>query len=373
MNVVMITGGQLIAYFVATAFSGVPDGWRYMMGLSAIPAIIQLIGMPFLPESPRYMLLHGREKEALKVTRSIYGGDKEPNSEMWAQQEVDQVKASIAETSGVSFSELLAESKTPLMIACMLQALQQLTGFNTAMYYSATILKMAGFRNPSDAIGFSILVAGTNMVLTLVALMFIDRVGRRRMLVWTVAGVVIGLALLGISFSMLSGFIPYQEDCSGYGNHCGACLADDRCMFLNEQCQKQVQELIKGAVQQCPGGKSGGWFALASLVFYVAMYALGLGNVPWLLQSEIFTPRLRGLAGGIATSVNWVSNLIIAITFLSLTQAITAAGTFWMYGLIGVIGWCLVYKMVPETKGKSLEEIQEMFSRQRKDRASGNK
>jgi SP family myo-inositol transporter-like MFS transporter 13 len=214
---------------------------------------------------------------------------------------------------------------------------------------------MAGFRDTA-ALGFSVSVAATNMVMTVVALKLVDRVGRRTILLVTVVGVSISLIVLGSAFALLLGVTPYQSECGGYSSHCGLCLLDDRCAFSNGTCTVKNALL---ATSTCSDNR--GWFALFALVAYVAMYALGLGNVPWLIQSEIFSPRLRGKAGGIATSVNWVSNLLVATTFLSLTRTITVAGTFWLYGGISLVGWIFIYALVPETKGKGLEEIHNLF------------
>jgi len=361
----MITGGQLVAYLVSMAFSGVPQGWRWMMGLSGLPALIQLIGLPFLPESPRFLFRHGKKEQARVVLGKILGSS-DPEG-VRATIELNAIDNSLKETSGASYRDLLRqENRRPLIIACGLQALQQLSGFNTAMYYSATILKMAGFRDPKNAINFSLLIAGTNMLMTLVALKIIDRLGRRSILLYTVMGMVLGLVLLGFSFFMLTGLTVYQEQCQGYGANCGACLSDDRCGFVDGSCFPKTSLGLLSSEESCPQSKEGGWFALGSLVLYVAMFALGLGNVPWLIQSEVFGPRVCGKAGGVATSVNWVGNLVVSITFLSLTRAITSAGTFWLYAGISLMGWVFILLMVPETKGKSLEEIQALFRRQEK-------
>ena len=366
VNVLLITGGQLAAYIVSVCLASVPNGWRIMMGLAAIPAAIQLIGMPLLPESPRYLFAKGDRDGARKILQRIYGVRNDPDGSR-VEAELDSIDCALKETQGASYRDLFKrENRIPLIIACGLQALQQFTGFNTAMYYSAAILKMAGFKEAKDAVAFSLLVAATNFIVTIVALKIIDRVGRRKILLYTVALMTCGLVLLGVAFALLSGLTSYQTDCSGYGSHCGACNSDDRCIFTSSATcvAKNAFPSVNLAAQvavTCPGSKEYGWFALASLVFYVASYALGLGNTPWLIQSEIFTAKLRGKAGGIATATNWTSNLIVSITFLSLTQAISAAGTFWLYAGVGVLGWLFVWKLVPETKGKSLEEIRMLF------------
>jgi SP family myo-inositol transporter-like MFS transporter 13 len=275
-------------------------------------------------------------------------------------------------TAGTTYADLFRpQYRHSLIVACGLQAFQQLSGFNTAMYYSASILRMSGFRDKQSAVTFSILVAATNMLMTLVAIRYVDRVGRRRILLYTIMTMTLGLLLLGMALAFLLGLRPYQTDCSSY-LHCGSCVADDRCAYVAplDRCLPHDQVLLSDTLShndnpknlpigalQCENTAGWSWFALAALVFYVASYALGLGNVPWLIQSELFPLALRGRAGGVATSVNWLGNLIISVSFLSLTHAITAAGTFWLYASLGVIAWWFVWHYVPETAGRTLEEL----------------
>ncbi|RKP27944.1 general substrate transporter, partial [Syncephalis pseudoplumigaleata] len=366
MNVLMITGGQLVAYCVSAGLSGVPNGWRIMFGIAGVPPIIQLVGMPFLPESPRYLLRRKRGSPAdntaaarRMLTRRI---------DRHVEAELEAIEQAAILTAGTTYADLLRpQYRRSLLVACGLQAFQQLSGFNTAMYYSASILRMSGFRDKQSAVTFSILVAATNMFMTLVAIRYVDRVGRRRILLYTVIAMAVGLLLLGMAFAFLLGLRPYQSHCEAY-THCGACVGDDRCAYVAavQQCMPRdrvhlpdhaASRALPLGTLQCPHTAGWSWFALAALIFYVASYALGLGNVPWLIQSELFPLALRGRAGGVATSVNWLGNLIISVSFLSLTHAITAAGTFWLYASLGVVAWWFVWRYVPETAGRTLEEL----------------
>ncbi|CAG8742573.1 11458_t:CDS:2, partial [Acaulospora morrowiae] len=184
------------------------------------------------------------------------------------------------------------------------------------------------------------------------------KVGRRRILLYTIVGTAVGLAILGVGFVFVTGFTTKQNTCFDYGGNCGACIIDDRCGFsmASDSCVFKNQSNLKSLYSSCPSMNTGGsWFTLISLVIFVTSYALGLGHVPWTVQSELFSLSVRGRAVGLATGV--------AVSFLPLTEAITISGTFWIYAIFMVVGWIFVYTAVPETTGKSLEEIQELFLR----------
>ncbi|CAG8450701.1 15539_t:CDS:10 [Dentiscutata erythropus] len=340
INVLMCTGGQLVSYLVATGFI-FQHGWRWMFGVSIIPPFLQLLRIP------RFLVRKGKNAEAKKILAKIY-----PNAPPeFLNDEIEVICQTIEEDAAGSYKQLFFyPNLRPLIIACGLQLFQQISGFDTAMYYGAsiaTIMKMAGFTEIRDAIVFSILVSATNFAMTVVALYIIDRVGRRRILLSTLIGTVIGLTLLGIGFVFVTGLTTKQNTCTDYGTRCGACLIDDRCGFskLNDFCVDKSSVPSDQLYSACPS----------------ATYALGIGHAPWTIQSEIFPLNVRGRANGIATATNWCVNLVVAITFLPLTELITISGTFWMYGVFMIIGWLFVYLMVPETAGKSLEEIQELF------------
>ncbi|KAI9597072.1 major facilitator superfamily domain-containing protein [Syncephalis fuscata] len=404
MNVLMITGGQLVAYCVSAGLGNTSNGWRIMFGIAGIPPIIQLIGMPFLPESPRYLLRRKRGSRAdntaaaRRMLTRVYASTpvslpqgcrrRAPQLSNSASSDVsdtklkDRISRQVEDeimamehaatiTAGATYADLLRpQNRLSLLVACGLQAFQQLSGFNTVMYYSASILKMSGFRDKQSAVTFSILVAATNMLMTLVAIRYVDRIGRRRILLYTVIAMAFALVLLGMAFAFLLGLRPYQSSCDAY-NHCGSCVADNRCAYVSQldRCfsrddvfmpdltsDANTRSLPIGSLE-CSGTAGWSWFALAALIFYVASYALGLGNVPWLIQSELFPLALRGRAGGVATSVNWLGNLIVSVSFLSLAHAITAAGAFWLYASLGVLAWWFVWRYVPETAGRTLEEL----------------
>ncbi|KAJ2006551.1 hypothetical protein H4R26_001316 [Coemansia thaxteri] len=365
LNVLAITGGQLIAYLFAWALTDVKNGWRWMFGISAFPAAVQLCCLPWLPESPRVLIRRGQEDRARAILRRVYGS-KVPESVV--EDELESMHQSMRTENASRYRDLLRTiNLRPLAVACLLQLMQQFSGFNTAMYYSATILKMAGFSSTKSATQFSIAIAATNMIMTIVAISIIDRFGRRRLLLVSFVGMIAGLIILGIAFIFIVGLVKITKESCGEYAKCGACALDDRCNWSPGAmvCAAKGSPLYGDLTENCESisarDKAGTWLALASLIFYVALYAVGLGNVPWLVQSEIFGQGIRSKAGSIATATNWVSNFIVSVTFLTMTLHITASGTFWLYAGVLLVGLCLVYLVVPETKGLRLEDVQQLF------------
>ncbi|CAB4460297.1 unnamed protein product [Rhizophagus irregularis] len=386
LNVLFITGGQVIAYLIGIVFVEF-GGWRWMFGISGIPPLIQLFIMPIVPESPRFLIKKGKNEEAKSVLKKIYPD----SSHDFIDKEINIIYETIAVDEAGSYKQLFHyPNLKPLIIACGLQTIQQVSGFDTAMYYGGTIMKMAGFVNIRDAIVFSLVVSLTNFLMTGVALYIIDGVGRRKILIYTVIATILGLLLLGLGFYFTTGFTPKQPNCIDYGDKCGACLLDDRCGFskrdggtclprntkntatsigkinffspLNGNKQENDNSTDEEFYENCPSLKPiYTWFTLVSLIIYVMAYALGLGHAPWLIQSEIFPLNVRGRASGIGTATNWLFNLLITVSFLPLTEIITTTGTFWLYAIFMIFSWFFIYFMVPETAGLSLEEIQGLF------------
>ncbi|KAI7867955.1 general substrate transporter [Spinellus fusiger] len=367
LNTLVITFGQVVAYIMNIAFANVDEGWRYMFGIAAIPALFQFIIMPFLPESPRRLVTNNQLDEAKSVFRKIYG---DQVSDAFIDNEIQTMLEETSLSKGSTYGDLLKKNTLrPLLIACLLQAAQQLSGFNAAMYYAATILKMAGFRSRQNSTSVAIIVSVTNMVFTAVAVAVVDRAGRRRMVIVTMLMMVVGLVALGGTFAAQQGFIPRQDSCSGYVTHCSRCVLDDRCGWsISQNTCNSLAVLEADDIYQSPTGcpprdndRAITGVLVTSLIVYVASYALGLGYAPWLIQSEMFSNKVRGKANGVSTAVNWICNLIISTTFLSMTDTLTSAGTFWFYAAISFVLWIILYFILPETTGKSLEEVNESF------------
>ncbi|MGA9406570.1 MAG: sugar porter family MFS transporter [Bacteroidota bacterium] len=302
INQVALTGGIVISYFIDYIFAG-SQAWRWMFALAVIPAAAFGFGLMLIPNSPRWLVGRGEidlARIALKRIRS-------PEQ---VESELIEIQQSVAQQRG-HWSELLSPDLRPAMIVGVgLAIAQQVTGINTVIYYAPTIFKFANLSSASTAILASVGVGIVNVVLTLVAMQLIDRVGRRPLLLVSLAGMALNLFVLGLAFSLpqLSGSL--------------------------------------------------GWIAVTSLSVYVGSFAVGLGPVFWLMLSEIYPLRIRGRAMSVGTAANWSFNLIVALSFLTLTQIMGKPATFWLYGVVSIGAWLFAYLLVPETRGRTLEEIE---------------
>ena len=317
LNQLAITIGIVVSYLVDFALSAF-QGWRYMLGLAAIPAIILGVGMLPLPDTPRWLINHNESDNARKVLKRIRGKD-------YVEGEVNEIQEGLKKQQGGRAELFNPMVKPALIIGVSVAIFQQLTGINTVIYYAPTIFQFAGITSASSAILATVAVGVVNVIFTVVAIALLDRVGRRPLLLIGLAGMTFSLTLLGAVF-----FLP---------------------------------SLLSSL----------GDLAVVGLMLYVASFAIGLGPVFWLLISEIYPLRVRGLAMSIASEANWGSNLIIALTFLTLVQVLGRSGTFWLYALVGVGAWIFAFLLVPETKGKTLEEIEEHWRKGLHPREMGKK
>ncbi len=317
LNQLAITVGIVVSYLIGYMLAGKQD-WRGMFALAAIPALVLAVGMLFMPKSPRWLTSRQQADKAKAVLKRIRpkGFD--------VEGEVREIQRSLSKQAGHGWKELLQASLRPALIVGMgLAVLQQVTGINTVIYYAPMIFQFAGIKSSAAAIFATVGVGVVNMIFTLVSLLLLDRVGRRPLLLIGSAGMVLSLVALGACFQW-AGTLPAM-----------------------------------------------GTLATASLMVYVASFAIGLGPVFWLLISEIYPLKVRGLAMSAATVTNWGANLIVALTFLTLVQAVGRPGTFWIYAAVGLGSWFFSFFLVPETKGRSLEQIEAHWQAGKHPRAMG--
>ncbi|KAK7304280.1 hypothetical protein VNO77_45147 [Canavalia gladiata] len=319
-NVLMITGGQFLSYLINLAFTGVPGTWRWMLGVSGAPAIIQFVLMLFLPESPRWLFVKNRKNEAVDVLSKIYDFARLEDEVdfLTAQSEQDRQKRSNVKFWNVFKSK---EIRLAFIVGGGLLAFQQFTGINTVMYYSPTIVQMAGFHANQLALLLSLIVAGMNAAGTVLGIYLIDHAGRKKLALCSLGGVVASLIVLALAF--------FKQSSSS-------------------------NELY-------------GWLAVLGLALYIGFFAPGMGPVPWTLSSEIYPEEYRGICGGMSATVCWVSNLIVSETFLSIAEGIGIASTFLILAAIAVVAFLFVLLYVPETKGLTFDEVEVIW----KERAWG--
>ncbi|KAF3575430.1 hypothetical protein DY000_02035904 [Brassica cretica] len=299
-NVLMITGGQFLSYLINSAFTQVPGTWRWMLGVSGVPAVVQFVLMMFMPESPRWLFMKNRKEEAIQVLTRMYDISR-------LDDEIDHLSAAEEE-----------EKQRKHTIKLYLQAFQQFTGINTVMYYSPTIVQMAGFHSNQLALLLSLIVAAMNAAGTVVGIYFIDHCGRKKLALSSLCGVIISLIILSVSFFK-------QSDAS----------SSDGGLY--------------------------GWLAVLGLALYIAFFAPGMGPVPWTVNSEIYPQQYRGICGGMSATVNWISNLIVAQTFLSVAEAAGTGVTFLILAGIAVLAAVFVIVFVPETQGLTFSEVEQIW------------
>ena len=314
-NQFAIVSGMLIVYFVNYWIAGqgdatwnVTSGWRWMFGSEALPAVLFFCFLFFVPESPRWLVKQNRHDEALSVLRRI-----NPDQ---AESEMVEIQETVAHETGSLKQLLLPGMRIVLVIGIVLAVLQQITGINVFLYYAPEIFKNLG-SGSDTALLQTIIIGAVNMAFTIVAIRTVDRLGRKPLMLIGAAGMGLSLLFLGLA--------------AWWG-------------------QTTIWVLF---------------FMLA----YIAGFALSVGPVTWVILSEIFPTRIRGRAMSIATITLWAANWVISQTFPMMTENATLirvfhnAFPFWLYGLFCVMLFLFVRRFVPETKGKSLEEIEKNWKK----------
>ena len=340
-----ITGGQVVAYIIGWVFSSVPGGWRWIVGIGAAPSILQFALLFALPETPRWLVQAGHEVEAQNVLSRIYQA--RPGNDWLAKQVFRDIQQEVAEEEEERGSNKPTDSnmqwihhatrraqdlfrvdgnRRALIIATMLQGLQQLCGFNSLMYFSATIFSMLSFSSPTLT---SLSVAMSNFVFTLLAFALIDRIGRRRILLYSIPVMILSLIVCAFCFSSLK-MSPMSSEPQARADP----IANDTFLPI--------------AILLC-------------LTVYTASYAFGLGNVPW-QQSELFPLNVRSLGSALATATNWGSNTIVGLTFLPMMEWLSPGWTFAAYAAVCTAGWFGIWAIYPEMSGLSLEEVKDLLA-----------
>ncbi|KAH7438969.1 hypothetical protein KP509_04G039000 [Ceratopteris richardii] len=307
-NQFSVTFGILLAYLIGMA---VP--WRSLAIVGAIPCALLVIGLFFIPESPRWLAKSGRTdafKEALKALRG---------QRTDVVVEAEDIEESVADDNRqpkVNLFDLFQKKyQKPLIISVGLLTFQQLGGINALIFYSGTIFTSAGF--PSSDIG-SLSLAVLQVAMTGIAAALVEKAGRRLLLMLSAAGTTVTCFLVGLSYYVQA----------------NTASAD-------------VQTYM-------------GYLSLSSLLVYVAFFSLGLGPLPWVVMSEVFPSNVKGRAGSLATVLNWLFAWVVTLTF-NLLLTWSAPGAFGIYTVISALTVVFVAFIVPETRGKSLEEIQQIF------------
>lgn len=300
-----VTAGILLSYLINGIFADIEHNWRWMLFSGIIPAVILLVGILFLHDTPRWLITKKRDKEAKEVFETI-----EPDADAFAR--IKEIKATLQDeqhsSHKISFRKWML---MPILIGVGIMFIQICTGINTVIYYTTTIFQMAGFNSEIGAIYATIGVGVVNFLMTLVAIAFTDKIGRKPLLYIGLSGMLVSLLSLGAAFEF------------------SAYLGDN----------------LK-------------WVAISSVIIYIASFACSLGPVGWILVSEILPLKIRGFAMSACTVANFTFNFMVVLSFLPLMQIIGEAYTFWIFAGVVVVCFFFTYYLIPETKGVSLEKIE---------------
>lgn len=393
-NGFLITGGQFLSYLINLAFTKAPGTWRWMLGVAGLPALLQFILMFMLPESPRWLYRKKGEAEAVAVLKRIYSPDEVEEEIQSLKESVEMEIKEVGTANKVRYGQLWStpEIRYALFVGVGLQVFQQFTGINTVMYYSPTIVQLAGFASNRTALLLSLITSGLNASGSILSIYLIDKAGRKKLVIFSLCGCIIALGMLTGVFYQTTHHSPLVSRAATqhYSNYtcpdyatatgiwdCTECLkSKPDCGF----CAAKGNQLLPGACliansatkHLCSGSDHRPWFtrgcpsklgflAIVGLALYILFFSPGMGTVPWVVNSEIYPLKFRGICGGIAATACWISNLIVAQTFLTLTVSIGTSNTFLLFGCIAVAGLFFALVFMPETKGLSFEQVEVML------------
>ena len=299
-----ITSGILFSYFINAAFAQAVYNWRWMLFAGVLPGLILFVGMCLMSDTPRWLVSKNRDNEAKAVFKKI-----EPDVD--SDREIQDIKTTLNSEGQDQKFKFKKWMIMPFVVGVGIMFAQICTGINTIIYYAPTIFKTAGFDSNLTAIYATTGIGVVNFVMTIVAVFFTDRLGRKPLLYFGLIGVMLSLFALGTSFA------------------------------------------FAGVL-----GSSLKWVAVGSLVTYIICFAMSLGPIGWILVSEVFPLKIRGVAMSICTVSNFAFNFFVVGSFPILLHRIGGAWTFWMFGFVSLLCIIFVYFFVPETKGISLEQIE---------------
>lgn len=311
LNQLMITIGILAAYLVNYAFADI-EGWRWMLGLAIVPSVILLIGIAFMPESPRWLLEHRNEKAARDVMRITFNDDNEINTEIKEMKELSAISES---TWTILKSPWL---RPTLIIGCIFALFQQIIGINAIIFYAPTIFSKAGLGEATSILG-TVGIGTINVLVTIIAVFIADKVNRKKLLVTGNVGMVASLLVMAILIWTI-------------------------------------------------GIASSAGIIIVCLSLFIIFFGLTWGPILWVMLPEMFPMRARGAATGLATLVLNFGTLLVAQLFPVLNNTLSTEWVFLIFAVIGVFAMCFVIKYLPETRGRSLEEIEYDL----RERTSGN-
>ncbi|XP_028365274.2 LOW QUALITY PROTEIN: solute carrier family 2, facilitated glucose transporter member 12 [Phyllostomus discolor] len=391
LNELMVVTGFLLAYISNYAFASVSHGWKYMFGLVIPLGVLQTIGMYFLPPSPRFLVMKGQEEAAGKVLRRLRAISD-------TTEELTLIKSSLKDEYQYSFWDLFRAKdnmRTRIMIGLTLSFFIQITGQPNILFYASTVLKSVGFQSDEAASLASTGIGVVKVIGTIPATLLVDHIGGKTLLcagtsVMTASLVTMGIVNLNThmnftnicrSHSLINQSLDesvlygpsnlsasnetLREPFKKITSHSRSSVTPTRndmgkrgemtSPFLLDAGLSQTEyQIITDPAEVPPFLK---WLFLASLLVYIAAFSIGLGTIPWLVLSEIFPVGIRGQAMSLTSSMNWGINLLISLTFLTVTDLIGLSWLCFTYAIMSVAALVFIIMFIPETKGCSLEQI----------------
>ncbi|MFC7397138.1 sugar porter family MFS transporter [Chelatococcus sp. GCM10030263] len=306
MQQLFLSGGVLVAYLVNTLFAADAEGWRPMFMAGALPGVLLGVGMLFMPESPRWYLSRGRLGSAKRMLRRLGYADAE------GQEEIAALQGTLGEDNSTATWKELSEPwlRPAMFIGVALIFYQQMSGIGFVTFYTPTIFALAGYEMKSSAMLLTVGVGALNLVMTAVAMALVDRIGRRPMFIGGLVGIVVTLTATGLSIFYVAD-IPAMR-----------------------------------------------WLVVTAVFLYIIVFSLSLGSVTGAVTSEIFPQRVRGLALSVVVVAAWLFEIAVSATFPPFVEMFGASATFIAYALVGVSGLVFGLFYLPETRGRTLEEIE---------------
>ncbi len=299
---ISVNGGIFVSYLINYVYAGAED-WRSMLGVGVVPAVILFCCAAIIPESPRWLAVRGRVQEAFQILRNLHGEEKSMKEMKEIETILHQEKTSLKTLFQKNFIRVL-------LLGIIISIFTQAVGINAIIYYAPTIFQLTGFNQSTVSILATVGIGFTVTLAAVVAAVIIDRVGRRKLLLNGLAGIIVCLIMI------IYGFAEVTDP------------------------------------------KMLGWIILLSSIAFVACQGLSVGPACFLLPSEIFPAKIRGTAMGISIAFNWITNTIVAFLFPIVLHRWGAANSFAVFLVTSILGWILFYLYVPETKDVSLETME---------------
>ncbi len=336
--------------------------WRWMLGLETFPAVLYFFGLFFVPRSPRWLILKGKIEEAQNVLKLVV-------SESQASKQIESVQQSLdndANENNVPIGELFKPAmRLVLVIAVVVAVLQQITGINSVFFYAPMIFEQSGIGTDASFVQ-AILVGLTNLVFTVVAILFIDKLGRKPLLSFGVAGIALSMFLLSYGFGTAT-YNLSKEKLDGVpteittqldalvGQEYDSDVAFKSAVYdlIGEEDGKKYESpIITAAISMNP------ILILVGIIAFVASFAVSIGPIMWVLFSELFPMKVKGIAISFAGFVNSAVSFAVQLVFPWELSTFGSSTTFLIYGIFAAAGFFFVISVIPETKGKSLEELE---------------